>query len=214
MNKTRTPWSAAAVYLGGCLTFAVGAYLFVHSALGADPLDTFALGVLHHLPLTVGIVQTSVAVCCLVVVGLWTRRRPPLSPLLTFFLCGSIIDLQRHIDWMRDVTLPSAGILAAATLLCAYGSALIIMSGFGIRSIDLLAITAREHIRLPFWVGKGSIEMTLLAVGFLLGGPVGIGTVSFLVGVDLLIQPLVLFNLRWFRIPNRGMPLPAAVAVA
>lgn len=161
----------AAKYGSGCLFFSAGAYLFIHSDMGTDPLDTFALGVLKHLPLTVGVVQTSVAVVCLAVVALWGRRRPPLSPLLTFFLCGSVIDVERKIDWMSHIHAPSILILIAATLFCAYGSALIIMSGFGIRAIDLVAIEATTQWRWPFWAGKGMIELSLLVTGFVLGGP-------------------------------------------
>ncbi|MER6842746.1 YczE/YyaS/YitT family protein [Streptomyces platensis] len=193
-------------YLAGCLFFSVGAYLFINSELGTDPLDTFALGVLRHLPLTVGIVQTSVAVVCVAIVALWARRRPLVAPLLTFFLCGSLIDLERKLDWMQGVDVPHIAVLTVATVLCAYGSALIIMSGFGIRSIDLLAIEMTRKWRWPFWIGKGVIEMSLLVTGYLLGGPAGIGTVFFLVGVDLLIQPLIRASTKVLGLVNHGLP--------
>lgn len=194
------------LYASGCLIFSSGAYLFIYSDLGADPLDVFALGVMEHLPVSVGISQAAVAVICLAAVAGWTRQRPHLSPLLTFFLCGSFIDLLRWADPVREVQIGSIGLLALAVLLCAYGSAFIIMSGFGIRAIDLLAITMSTRRRWPFWVAKGLIEASLMTTGFLLGGPLGIGTVCFLLGVDLLIQPLIKVNSEVFRIPNSGLP--------
>ncbi|MFF0144094.1 NADPH:quinone reductase-like Zn-dependent oxidoreductase [Amycolatopsis sulphurea] len=193
-------------YLVGCAFFSVGAYLFIHSELGTDPLDTFALGVLRHLPLTVGVVQLVVAVVCVGIVAVWTRKRPLVAPLFTFFFCGSLIDLQLRVDWLRGSAVPPVVILAAGTVACSYGSALIIMSGFGIRSIDLLAITIVRNWRWPFWAGKGLIEFTLLSTGYLLGGPAGLGTVFFLVGVDLLIQPLVWVNDRLLGLINHGLP--------
>lgn len=201
-------------YLVGCAFFAVGAYLFITSHLGTDPLDTFALGVLRHLPLTVGIVQLAVAVVCLGVVGIWTRRRPPVAPLFTFFFCGSLIDLQLRMDWLRGTHVPALLILAAGTLACAYGSALIIMSGYGIRSIDLVAITAVRMLRWPFWAGKGLVELTLLGTGYAMGGPAGLGTVFFLVGVDLLIQPIVWINDRLLGLINHGLPRVRELAAA
>lgn len=193
-------------YLGGCVTFAFGAYLFISSHLGTDPLDVFALGLIRHVPLTVGIAQAGVAALCLVTVALWTRHRPILSPLFTFFFCGSIIDVLRATDAQRAVPLGHYPMLAAGVLLCAYGSALIIASGFGIRAMDLLAITIVAHWRWSFWVAKGTLEMLLLASGALMSGPVGIGTVCFLVGVDLLIQPMVRANGHLLRIHNHGLP--------
>ncbi|MFF5480145.1 YitT family protein [Streptomyces sp. NPDC012935] len=187
------------LYLAGCLVFSAGAYLFIHSDLGTDPLDVFALGLLEHVPVTVGLSQATVAAICLAVVAAWTRTRPLLSPLFTFFFCGSVIDLLRWSDPARDLPIPSPGVLAGAVLLCAYGSALIIMSGFGIRAIDLLALTMTSKWRWPFWTTKGLIEASLMTLGFLMGGPLGIGTICFLVGVDLLIQPLIRVNSKVIR---------------
>jgi uncharacterized membrane protein YczE len=198
------------LYLAGCLVFSLGAYLFIHSDLGTDPLDVFCLGLMAHAPVTVGVSQTLVAVICLVTVAAWTRERPLLSPLLTFLLCGSVIDLLRWSDPARALSIPSSGLLACAVLLCAYGSALIIMSGFGIRAIDLLALTMTSRWRWPFWTAKGLIEASLMISGFFMGGPLGVGTVCFLVGVDLLIQPLIKANSKVLRIPNTGLPEQSA----
>ncbi|MFD5745557.1 hypothetical protein ACFXJM_08020 [Streptomyces massasporeus] len=153
----------------GCLIFSCGAYLFIHSGLGTDPLDVFSLGLVRHLPVTVGVSQTLVAVVYLVVVAAWT-------------------------------------LLACAVLLCAYGSALIIMSGFGIRAIDVLALAMTSRWNWPFWTTKGLIETSLMISGFLMGGPLGIGTVCFLVGVDLLIQPLITAHYKIFRISRPEIP--------
>lgn len=198
------------IYSAGCLIFSVGAYLFIHSSMGTDPLDVFALGLMRHIPVTVGISQTAVAVICLVIVAAWTRKRPLLSPLFTFFFCGTIIDLLRWSDPAHGLHITATGILTLAVLLCAYGSALIIMSGFGIRAIDLLAITMNARWRWPFWAAKGLIEVGLMTSGLIMGGPIGMGTVCFLVGVDLLIQPFIRVNSGVLRIPNFGLPGPLA----
>ncbi|MFB9428615.1 YczE/YyaS/YitT family protein [Streptoalloteichus tenebrarius] len=190
-------------YLSGCLVFSAGAYLFVHSRLGTDPLDVFSLGLLRHVPLTVGLVQAGVAVLCLAVVALWTRRRPALSPLLTFFACGSLIDLLMWGDPARGLGAWPA--LALGVALCAEGSALILMSGFGVRAMDLLALVVSARWRWPFWLAKGAMETALLLTGWALGGPVGVGTLCFLVGVDLLIQPLVRLQVRAGMVDHSGV---------
>jgi uncharacterized protein len=209
-SNRRPDRRVVAKYLCGCVSFSVGAYLFITSHLGTDPLDTFALGLLRHLPLTVGFVQFGVATVCVTTVALWTRSRPLVSPLVTFLLCGSIIDLQLWIDWAQPIP-ASYGMLAVGTICCASGSALIIMSGLGIRAMDLVAIQALRAWSVPFWVGKGVLEMVLLAAGYLLGGPAGIGTVVFLVGVDVLIQPIMWISTHALRFANHGMPQPAPV---
>ena len=199
------------VYLAGCLSFSLGAHFFIQSRLGTDPLDVFSLGVLRHLPLTIGIVQATVAAVCIGVWAVWNRRRPVVSPFITFFLCGSLIDVFQWTGLAAKMGLTAHyPLVFLGALLCAHASALIIMSGFGIRAIDLVAITIRHRLSWPFWAGKGTIEGILLVTGWLLGGPVGVGTVIFLASVDLLIEPFVIFNQRYLAIPDHGLrPLPA-----
>lgn len=189
-------------YVAGCVAFSVGAYLFIHSRLGTDPLDTFALGLMKHMPMTVGVAQTLVAVACLLATAWLTRTRPRASPILTFFACGSLIDVQMALDWARALG-PYPALLLGA-MVCAYASALIVMSGFGIRAMDLLAIAIRERWHWPFWTGKAAIEGSLFLLGWWLGGPVGVGTVTFFVLVDGLIQPLIWLNTRCLRMRNHG----------
>lgn len=199
------------VYLAGCVTFSLGAHFFIQSRLGTDPLDVFSLGVLRHLPLTIGVVQATVAAVCIGVWAVWNRRRPVISPFVTFLFCGSLIDVFQWVGLAAKLGLTAHyPLVFLGALLCAHASALIIMSGFGIRAIDLVAITVRHRLSWPFWLGKGTIEGILLVTGWLLGGPVGVGTVIFLASVDLLIEPFVLFNQRFLLIPDHGFrPVPA-----
>ncbi|WP_327301290.1 hypothetical protein [Streptomyces goshikiensis] len=196
------------VYLGGCLIFSAGAACFIRSDLGTDPLDVFALGLLGHLRLTIGIAQALVAAVCIAVWAVWNRRPPVLSPFITFFLCGSVIDVLRAVDAAGHLPVPRTVLMLTGALLCTYGSALIIMSGVGIRAMDLVAITMTHRWRWPFWVAKGSLELVLLGAGYLLGGPVGVGTVCFLVCVDTLIQPCMRLNTRLFSLVNHGLEKP------
>ncbi|MEU0102078.1 hypothetical protein [Streptomyces sp. NPDC006267] len=191
------------MYLAGCVVFAAGATLFIHSDLGTDPLDVLALGIKSHIPVTIGIAQAGIAVVCIAIWSVWNRRRPVIAPFITFFLCGSLIDLLllSDLSWIGGT--PS---LVAAVPLCAYGSALIIMSGIGIRAMDLLVISMTRRWKWPFWAAKAGIEAVLLGFGYVLGGPVGVGTLCFLIFVDGLIQPFMALNQRALRLRNHGLP--------
>ena len=204
--------SSIAIYLLGCLLFSIGANFFIYSALGTDPLDVFALGMVDTFDfMTVGIAQVSFALVCLALWSLWNKRRPILSPLITFALCGTLIDIfmGKRIrvgdNYASHVPLSPWPLMICGVFLCAFGSALIIMSGVGIRSMDLLAITVVQKTSLPFWAAKGIMEVVLLTVGWLLGGPVGWGTVFFLLFVGWLIQPLMWFNAKYLGMANRGL---------
>ena len=202
--------SQYALYLAGCVVFAVGATCFIEAGLGTDPLDVFALGVRDRSPLTVGLAQGAFAVLMLALWAGLTRRVPSVWPFLTFFFCGSMIDLWLHSDLLGNTPTNDVSLMLIGVALCSFGSAYIIMSGIGIRAMDLVAIALVERTGRPFWVFKAVSELVLLAVGWALGGPVGIGTLFFLVFVGLLIQPVMSLNGRIVGLPNHALPARAA----
>jgi uncharacterized membrane protein YczE len=200
--------SQYALYLGGCVLFAVGATCFIEAGLGTDPLDVFALGVRDVSPLTVGLAQGAFAALMLAVWSGLTRGVPSVWPFVTFFFCGSMIDVWLHVGVLGRTPLADGVLMLLGVVLCALGSAYIIMSGIGIRAMDLVAIALAQRTGRPFWVYKAVSEVALLAVGWVLGGPVGVGTVCFLVFVGFLIQPVMTLNGRLVGLPNHALPRP------
>jgi uncharacterized protein len=198
--------SQYALYLAGCVLFALGATCFIEAGLGTDPLDVFALGVRDVTPLTVGLAQGAFAALMLVVWAGLKRRVPSVWPFVTFFFCGSMIDLWLHTGILGQTPLADGILMFGGVALCALGSAYIIMSGIGIRAMDLVALALVERTGRPFWVFKAVSELLLLVAGWALGGPVGIGTVFFLVFVGFLIQPVMTLNGRLVGLPNHALP--------
>jgi uncharacterized protein len=190
-SKIERAYAKAIIYLSGCAIFSIGATFFILSHLGTDPLDVLSVGVKDTFGLLIGTTQSLFAVMCLVIwSALHKYKFPPLSTFLTFFICGYLID---GCLWLTDNTSifnPYAEMILGVVL-CTISSSLIIMSGFGIRAMDLLAITFTERTSLPFWFYKGISEALLLISGWLLGGVVGVGTIAFLLGVGWLIQPTI-----------------------
>ena len=204
------------VYLAGCLCFSLGAKCFIDSHLGVDPLDVMVLGIVQHIGTTIGIVSGAVAIAFLALWSGWNRKWPPLTPFITMALVGSLIDLWNWAGMAEysKALLPGYGLLAVGLLLAAYGSSLIIMTGIGIRIMDLVAITVVEKWRWPFYAAKLLFEVFFLSTGWLLGGPVGIGTVAFLCVVGPFIQPFMWANARFLSLPNHGMARARQTAVA
>lgn len=194
------------VYLAGCLLFSFGACCFIEAKLGTDPLDVFALGLQKQAPfVTIGMAQGGFALVMLAIWALWNKKLPILSPFVTFFFCGTLIDLGRHYHLAAKMPYSTYPLMLTGVLLCAYGSSYIIMSGIGIRAMDLVAITMVYRWRAPFWVWKTVLELCLLVTGYVMGGPVGVGTVCFVGFVDLLIQPMMIANTRLFGMRNMGL---------
>jgi hypothetical protein len=188
------------IYIISCIIFSLGATSFIFSNLGTDPLDVFCLGIQNHYDLKIGTIQSSFAIFCLIIYSFLNKWKiPPLSTGVTFFVCGYMIDFFRFsLESFKDFN--SYFLLLSGCLLCLQGSAGIILSGVGIRAMDLVALSLEEIYKKPFWLYKGIAEVILLLTGWLLGGPVGIGTVLFLLTVGWLIQPAIILNKKIFKI--------------
>ncbi len=128
-------------------------------------------------------------------------------PFVTAFLCGNLVDLWNHLHLETYSAKVSSSwtVLLFGLLLCSYASSFIIMSGIGIRIMDLVAITMVEKWDWSFFRSKMLLELLMFSTGYLLGGPVGPGTLAFLSLVGTLIQPFMIANNRILRIRNHGI---------
>lgn len=194
-------------YLSGCFIFSLGAKLFIDSKLGTDPLDVLCIGMTQHWPISIGIASGIVAMVFLVTWCLWNRKPLPLTPFFTTFSVGCLLDLW---NWLQLQNLSyrlfhPVGMLLVGVLLCSYASSLIIMSGLGIRIMDLVAITFVRKRGWSFFRAKMFLEILLFASGWALGGPVGMGTLAFLLGVGPFIQPFMALNERLLEMNNYGL---------
>ena len=179
------------IYILGCVLFSLGATAFIQSHLGTDPLDVLCLGVQSKLGWKIGTTQSLLAI--LLIFIYWAIKRvklPPVSPFITLFCCGYMIDFFLYSLHFLTMLHPYM-LLTMGVSLCIMGSSAIIMSSYGIRPMDLVAIALMHKTQKPFWLYKGILEVLLLSTGYLLGGPVGVGTLLFLLGVGWSIQPSI-----------------------
>lgn len=209
----RTRVERLAMYVAGCLLWSLGLKLFIDADLGVDPLHSMVLGLVETIDLPfiqVGAVTTAVTLAFLLLWSAWNRKAPPLSTLVTMASVGFLVDLWNLLDaqLLTETLLAPVPRMLTGLLLEAYASALIIMSGIGIRVMDLVAITAARRWHAPFVAPKMGLEIGFFAAAAVLGGPIGLATVGFLAIVAPFIPSFMWANARLLRLPNHGL-LPA-----
>ncbi|MGA9102559.1 YczE/YyaS/YitT family protein [Aeromicrobium sp.] len=161
--------------------------VMVRADLGLDPWDVFHQGVAKHLPLTFGQV---VIVTGAVVLLLWIplRQVPGLGTVLNVVIIGLAADaglalVERPDDlWLRIVLMVASVIgngLAGALYIGAH-------LGPGPRDGLWLGLVRRTGRSVRFL--RTVIEVTVLVVGFVLGGTVGLGTVLYAVAIGPTVQ--------------------------
>ncbi|ROM62502.1 hypothetical protein BK653_27320 [Pseudomonas brassicacearum] len=195
------------MYLVGVCCFSVGAKCFIISQLGTDPLDVLIISIDKILMLGMGMCSAIVSLFFLTWWMLWNKKYPPISPFITTTLTGLLIDLWSALGLGEYLTLRmnEYTLLATGLILCAYSSALIIMSGIGIRIMDLVVLTMVSKWGWSFTKAKMIIEIGIFSTGWLLGGPFGVGTIAFLLVIGPLIQPFMTMNTRRLSLKNYGL---------
>jgi uncharacterized membrane protein YczE len=193
--------------VSGSVLIAFGVAVMLWTDLGPGPLDVFigAVRVRTGVSLTVAL---WLVIASLIGVAWSLGRRPGAGTLISPLIVGPV--MQAMLSGLERVDPPDALALAVAIHLVAVfvvglGAGALIVSGLGAGSGELLASAASDRsgraeprIRMTF-------ELTWLAAGIALGGPIGIGTVL----VALTIGPAVAFG---YRVVEGMSALPGAVA--
>jgi len=178
--------------------------MMVESTLGLDPWDVFHEGLSHKLPLTFGQV---VIVVGAVVLLLWVplRQWPGVGTVLNVIVIGLAADFgiaviaQPDNLWLRG-TLLVGGVVGNGFAGALYIGARL---GPGPRDGLWLGLVRRTGHSVRFW--RTSIEVSVLAIGFVLGGTVGVGTVLYALTIGPISQ---------FFLPYAEVRLPEKVPVA
>ncbi len=161
--------------------------MMVRSTLGLDPWDVFHDGVARLTGLSFGTVVIAVGGAVLL---LWIplRQWPGLGTVANAVVIGLVTDLGLAvIDPPESPTL-RAGLLVGGVLLNGLAGAMYIGSQFGPGPRDGLmtglVLRTGGSVRLV----RTSLELTVLALGWLLGGVVGVGTVLYALAIGPLVQ--------------------------
>lgn len=186
--------------LVGLFLFGASMALIVRSTLGLIPWDVFHVGVQQHVPLSFG---TVVVLASLVVLLLWIplRQKPGLGTLLNALLVGPSADLTLAVVPETGDLTPRVSLLLVGIVVNAIASGMYIGSQFGPGPRDgLMTGLARMTGRSVRLVRTG-LEVLVVAVGWLLGGIVGVGTVLFALTIGPLVQ--VFLPLFTVELPER-----------
>ena len=184
----------SAVYLKlmvGLVLFGVGLWLGLVAELGVGPWDVLTGGLSQQLGTPFGRTAIGISVVVLLI-GLAAGVRPGVGTLLNVLVIGAVIDLLLATPLLAGLESAHVALRLVVTLLgiacVAAGSALYLGAQLGPGPRDGLMVAI--HLRTGWRVGtaRAVLECGVLVVGVLLGGPVGIGTVLFALGIGPAVQ--------------------------
>lgn len=175
----------------GLLLFAAGLWLGLVAELGVGPWDVLTGGLSENLGITFG--RTAIAVSVVVLaVGVAAGVRPGTGTVLNVVVIGVVLDVLLESPLLDGLDDRPVVLRVLVTLLgictVAAGSALYLGAHLGPGPRDGLMVVL--HTRTGWRVGtaRAVLECTVLVAGVLLGGPVGIGTLLFALGIGPAVQ--------------------------
>mgnify|MGYP007101918941 CR=1 FL=1 len=176
--------------VGGLFVFAFGVHLTIFANIGLAPWDCLGMGISYHTPLNYGLSMTVMGVIILGI-DLLLKEKIGYGTIIDAVLTGNFVQLyndinpfpENHNVWI-GIVLMLVGFIFMALGMCIYMKA---AQCCGPRDSLLVGIGKRMP-RIPIGIVEIMQWLIVLILGWLLGGPVGIGTLFSTVGAGAMMQ--------------------------
>lgn len=184
-----------AMFMIGLAVMALGCYMTIQADLGVAPWDVLHIGLQKTFGLTIGIWAQLIGVIVIVLSFFLAKIKPGIGTALNVIFFGVFIDL---FIWLEFIPAPShlyqrILLFIAGVLVMAIGIGMYISPRLGAGPRDSFMLALNERMGWSIQKVRMSIELIVLLLGGLLGGPVSIGTLLIAVLTGPLIQRTIPF---------------------
>jgi len=166
----------------GLTLFGLGEGLLIVSFTGASPWSVLAQGISLNVNLSIGTITFLISIAVLI---LWIplSQKPGMGTILNALIIALMIDL--CIKFVPTPTNYYNQLILAviSVILVGIGAGIYLVSNLGPGPRDGLMIGLQKITNLPIAVVRATLEISVVTVGWYLGGTVGIGTLLFAFGI-------------------------------
>ena len=162
--------------------FGLGEGLLIVSASGASPWSVLAQGLYLNFGFSVGTITIFIS---FIVLLLWfpLNQKPGIGTILNALIIGLMIDVciryvQAPENYIYQILLG-----AFAVLTVGIGGGIYLVANLGAGPRDGLMIGLQKKTNLPIALVRAALEITVMSIGWYLGGTVGVGTLLFALGI-------------------------------
>ena len=162
--------------------FGLGEGLLIISYTGASPWSVLAQGISLNIDLSIGLVTFFVSLFAL---SLWMflDQKPGIGTILNIIIIAAMIDLSIAFVQTPQSYIGQLFMAIVAVLLVGLGSGIYLIANLGPGPRDGLMTGIQRKTNLPIAVVRAFLEITVVSIGWYLGGTVGIGTLLFAFGI-------------------------------
>ena len=174
----------------GLFLYGASTALQVRAVVGVSSWTVLTEGLEHVVPWSFGVI-TVVSSGVILLFWIPLRQRPGIGTLLNALAIGPSADL---VLWLVPTPHGLVGrvlLFVAGLLLLAVATACYIGAGFGTGARDGLMVGLHQRLGWPVWLARTAIEVSVVVVGWLLGGDVGVGTIVAAFAIGPMVGPLL-----------------------
>ena len=166
----------------GLSLFGLGEGLLIVSFTGASPWSVLAQGISLNVNLSIGTITLLISIAVLI---LWIPlgQKPGMGTIFNALIIAIMIDL-----CIKYVPTPSNYIhqlllAVISVIMVGIGGGIYLVSNLGAGPRDGLMIGLQKLTNFPIAVVRATLEISVVSIGWYLGGKVGIGTLLFAFGI-------------------------------
>jgi uncharacterized protein len=186
-------------FITGIIVLSLGIALTIKGQqLGVGSWDVLHIGLEKNFGLTVGMWSIILGLIILAFDAVISKRLPKIGTYLDMFLTGIFIDIFLYLlpnahGWFEQILAFTLGLL-----LLGFGCGMYMVANLGVGPRDTLMLILVKRLGWSVNRARTTMEVTVAVIGFILGGPVGIGTLLMAFGLGALVQWALKWNERLF----------------
>ena len=190
----KPPFLSAIILMIGLIIFGLGEALLIAAGIGVSPWTVLAQGLANITEWSIGFATFIVSLCVLIC---WIplKQTPGVGTILNAIIIALVLDYCLPYIPTFDGVMSRTGQAISGVLVTGFGGGIYLIANLGPGPRDGLMTGLQKLTNFPIaWV-RSSIELSAVAIGWLLGGTVGIGTILFALGIG----PSVAASMYWLQ---------------
>jgi uncharacterized protein len=166
----------------GLALFGLGEGLLIVSAAGASPWSVLAQGIYLNIGFSVGIITILISMGVLI---LWIplNQKIGIGTVLNALIVGLMIDICINFVPTPENYFYQLFLAVIAVITVGLGGGIYLIANLGPGPRDGLMIGLQKKTNFPIAAVRAFLEITVMSIGWYLGGTVGVGTLLFAFGI-------------------------------
>tara|TARA_Y100001970_G_C13942188_1_gene703759 strand:- start:35 stop:685 length:651 start_codon:yes stop_codon:yes gene_type:complete len=166
----------------GLTLFGLGEGLLIVSLTGASPWSVLAQGISLNINYSIGAITLIISIVVLI---LWIplRQKPGMGTIFNALIIAGMIDLCINFVPSPESYVSQIILAIVAVLTVGLGGGIYLIANLGPGARDGLMIGLQQKTNFPIAAVRAFIEISVVSVGWYLGGTVGVGTLMFAFGI-------------------------------